>query len=162
MSDRLSFSDPSLIDSANGNLAFKIIRNSADHEHLQGRVIFTGWRRDLPRIYADLDILVVSSDNEGTPVSVIEAMASGRPVVGTRVGGLPDLIAEGETGYLVPPRSADELATAILRLLQDPEAASRMGQAARAVAQERFTVQRLISDIANLYHQFLAQKGISI
>ena len=56
------------------------------------RVTFTGWRRDLPRIYPDLDVLVVSSKNEGTPVSAIEAMASGCPVVATRVGGLPDLI----------------------------------------------------------------------
>jgi glycosyltransferase involved in cell wall biosynthesis len=126
------------------------------------RVIFTGWRRDLPRIYADLDVLVVSSDNEGTPVSAIEAMASGCPVVATRVGGLPDLIAEGETGYLVPPRDPEALADAILRLLQNPDAAARMGQTARAVAQERFTLRRLLADTENLYQQLLAQKGISI
>lgn len=129
---------------------------------ISDRVIFTGWRRDLPNIYADLDVLVISSNNEGTPVSAIEAMASGCPVVATRVGGVPDLIAEGETGYLVPPGSADELATAILRLLQNPKAASCMGQAAQAVARERFTIQRLILDTENLYQQLLAQKGISI
>jgi glycosyltransferase involved in cell wall biosynthesis len=125
------------------------------------QVIFTGWRRDLPRIYADTDILVVSSNNEGTAVSAIEAMAAGRPVIATRVGGLPDLIAEGETGLLVPPGDPGGLAVAVLRLLQDPEAACRMGQRARAMVRERFSVHRLIAAMENLYHQLLAQKGIA-
>jgi len=126
------------------------------------RVIFTGWRRDLPRIYADLDVLVVSSDNEGTPVSAIEAMASGCPVVATNVGGLPDLIVEGVTGHLVPPRDPEALADAILHLIQNPDALARMGQSARAMTQERFTLERLLSDIENLYRQLLIEKGISI
>ena len=125
------------------------------------RVIFTGWRRDLSRIYADLDILVVSSNNEGTPVAAIEAMAAARPVVATRVGVLPDLIIEGETGFLVSPRNADELADAVLRLLQEPETACRVGWAARAVVQKRFTMQRLISDMEHLYDGLLAQKALS-
>ena len=129
---------------------------------LGDRVIFTGWRRDLPRIYADLDALVVSSDNEGTPVSAIEAMAAGCPVVATRVGGLPDLIAEGETGFLVPPRDADRLANAVLHVLREPQAAYRVAKAARAVARERFSVQRLINDTENLYEELLAEKGIVV
>ncbi|MFZ1058678.1 MAG: glycosyltransferase family 4 protein [Candidatus Rokuibacteriota bacterium] len=124
------------------------------------RVIFTGWRRDLPRIYADLDVLVVSSDNEGTPVSAIEAMASGCPVVATRVGGLPDLIEEGETGYLVPPGDALALAGAIQRLLRDREAACRMGQTAQARVGARFTAERLLKDVECLYNELLTQKGI--
>jgi glycosyltransferase involved in cell wall biosynthesis len=137
----------------------------ADLEHyahelgFADRVIFTGWRRDLPNIYADLDVLVVSSDNEGTPVSAIEAMAAGCPVVATRVGGLVDLIADGESGYLVPLRNPHELATAVLRLLQEPKTACRMAQAARVLVVERFTIQRLITDIEHLYEQLLAQKG---
>src|SRR6266571_4071602 len=125
------------------------------------RVLFTGWRRDLPRIYADLDVLIVSSDNEGTPVSAIEAMAASCPVVATRVGGLPDLITDGETGCLVSPRDPDGLATAVLGLLQDPQVASRMGQAARAVVRERFTIQRLIADMDTFYHHLLASKGLA-
>ncbi len=124
------------------------------------RVIFTGWRRDLPRIYADLDVLVVSSNNEGTPVSAIEAMASGCPVVATRVGGLPDLIEEGETGYLVPSGDAQALAGGIQRLLRDREAARHMGQAAQARVGARFTAERLLKDVECLYSELLTQKGI--
>jgi glycosyltransferase involved in cell wall biosynthesis len=124
------------------------------------RVIFTGWRRDLPRIYSDLDVLVVSSDNEGTPVSAIEAMASNCPVVATCVGGLPDLIANGETGLLVPPRNAEELSSAVLRLLHNPETARNMSRKALAMARERFSVRRLITDMDRLYTQLLDEKAI--
>jgi glycosyltransferase involved in cell wall biosynthesis len=127
---------------------------------LGDRVIFTGWRRDLPLIYPDLDVLVVCSDNEGTPVSAIEAMAAGCPVVATRVGGLPDLIAEGETGCLVPPRDPAALAAGILRLLRDREMARRLGEAARASVAERFTVERLCGDVEGLYSEVLARQGI--
>jgi len=124
------------------------------------RVTFTGWRRDLHRIYSDLDVLVVSSRNEGTPVSAIEAMASGCPVVATRVGGLPDLINEGKTGYLVPSEDARALAAAILRVLRDREAAYRMGQAARAHVRERFRADRLVRDVEGLYTELMAEKGM--
>jgi len=129
---------------------------------LADKVVFTGWRRDLPRIYADLDVLVVSSDNEGTPVSAIEAMAARCPVVATRVGGIPDLIADEETGFLVPPRNAERLAAAVIHLLREPDVAHRVGQAARAVARERFSVERLIDDTEDLYEQLLAEKGIIV
>jgi glycosyltransferase involved in cell wall biosynthesis len=121
------------------------------------RVVFTSWRRDLPRIYADLDVLAVTSNNEGTPVSAIEAMAAGCPVVATRVGGLPDLISDGETGYLVPPGDAQAVSAAMLRLLREPEMARRMGQAARALVRERFAAQRLVSDMERLYPELLGQ-----
>jgi glycosyltransferase involved in cell wall biosynthesis len=121
------------------------------------RVIFTGWRRDLPCVYADLDVLVLSSNNEGTPVSAIEAMASGCPVVATCVGGVPDLITDGVTGCLVPPGDTQALATAILRILRDPESAHRTAQTARAVASERYTLKRLLTEMENLYVRLLAE-----
>jgi glycosyltransferase involved in cell wall biosynthesis len=136
-----------------------------EHAHWLGiadRVIFTGWRRDLPRIYSDLDVLVVSSNNEGTPVSAIEAMASGCPVVATRVGGLPDLIDDGETGYLVPREGAPTLGAAVLGLLRDREAARRIVERARTRVAERFTSERLVADIEHLYAYLLAEKGIVI
>jgi glycosyltransferase involved in cell wall biosynthesis len=125
------------------------------------RVVFAGWRRDLPLIYPDLDVLVVSSNNEGTPVSAIEAMAAGCPVVATRVGGLPDLITDSETGCLVPPRDPAALAAGILRVLRDRETARGLGEAAQAVVAERFTVERLCRDVEGLYTELLARKGIA-
>jgi lipopolysaccharide/colanic/teichoic acid biosynthesis glycosyltransferase/glycosyltransferase involved in cell wall biosynthesis len=125
------------------------------------RVTFAGWRRDLPRIYSDLDALVVSSRNEGTPVSAIEAMAAGCPVVATRVGGLPDLIADGETGRLVPSEDAPALAAAIIRVLRDPAAAQQMARAAREEVKQRFRVERLIADTERLYTELLVGKGVN-
>jgi glycosyltransferase involved in cell wall biosynthesis len=124
------------------------------------RVLFTGWRRDVPSIYADLDVLVVSSDNEGTPVSAIEAMASGCPVVATHVGGLPDLITDGDTGRLVRPRDSEVLAAAVLDLLQNAEKAHYMSRNAKTAAAKRFAVKRLIGDIDQLYSQLLEDKAI--
>jgi glycosyltransferase involved in cell wall biosynthesis len=124
------------------------------------RVVFTGWRRDLPSIYPDLDVLVVSSDNEGTPVSAIEAMAAGCPVVATRVGGLPDLIADGETGCLVPPHDSAALAAGILRVLRDRQLARSLGEAARETVAERFAVERLCLDVERLYIELLARRGM--
>ena len=133
------------------------------HAHALGirySVVFAGWRRDLPRIYADLDVLVVSSDNEGTPVSAIEAMAAGRPVVATRVGGLPDLISDRKTGVLVPPRDPTALAAAVLELLRDEPFARALGQTASAAVVERFATARLLRDIQALYANLLDRKGV--
>jgi glycosyltransferase involved in cell wall biosynthesis len=124
------------------------------------RVVFTGWRHDLPLIYPDLDVLVVSSNNEGTPVSAIEAMAAGCPVVATRVGGLPDLVADGETGCLVPPHDPAALAAGILWLLRDRETALRIAQGAQATVAKRFAVERLCRDVEDLYGELLVRKGI--
>jgi glycosyltransferase involved in cell wall biosynthesis len=134
------------------------LERHARHLGLADRVIFTGWRGDLPRIYADLDVLAVTSNNEGTPVSAIEAMAAGRPVVATNVGGLPDLIRDQETGYLVPAGDAPALAAAVLRLLRQPQAAQHMGQVAQMVAREQFAAQRLITDMERLYLELLERQ----
>jgi glycosyltransferase involved in cell wall biosynthesis len=133
------------------------LQQQADDLGIASHVIFTGWRRDLPRIYADLNTLVISSNNEGTPVSVIEAMASGCPVVATRVGGLPDLITNLETGILVPPRDAGALATAVLRVLNDPVVTSYMTQNAQIMARSRFAVERLMGNVEYLYEKLLQE-----
>jgi len=122
------------------------------------RTIFTGWRQDLARIYADLDLLVVSSDNEGTPVSAIEAMASATPVVATSVGGLPDLVEDGRTGLLVPPRQPEAMAAAVETLLQDAHLRKRLGQAGRGVAAAKFRSQRLVTEMEALYADLLRSK----
>ena len=138
------------------------LENQAQDLGIADRVLFTGWRRDIPRIVAGLNVLVVSSDNEGTPVSAIEAMASGCPVVATRVGGLPDLIEDQKTGRLVPPRDAEALASAVLELLYSPKVARELGQNGKEFVQRRFTVQRLLSDMDHLYTELLEEKAIDI
>lgn len=127
---------------------------------LRGRVHFLGWRADLPRIYADLDVVVLCSRNEGSPVALIEAMAAGRPVVATRVGGVPDVVTDGETGLLVPQDDPPALAQAIARVLDDGELARRLGAAGRPRAVERFGAARLVRDIDALYARLLSEKRV--
>lgn len=122
---------------------------------IASNVIFTGWRLDLARVYADLDVLVVSSINEGTPVSAIEALAAGCPVVATSVGGVPDVITDGIHGYLVPSRDVDAMADRIVTLLRDPAQRRAMGCAGREMAAARFRADRLIRDIESLYRELL-------
>ncbi len=118
------------------------------------KVSFTGWREDTDAIYADLDAVALTSDNEGTPVSLIEAMAAGVPVVATRVGGAADLLessGEEPPGILIPPREPGALAEAFLRVLSDRERARAMGSRGRELVRERYTVERLTGDLAALY-----------
>jgi len=124
------------------------------------RLVCTGWRADLPHLYADLDVLVVCSHNEGTPLSAIEAMATGCPVVATRVGGIPDIITDDVTGRLVRPGDAAGLASAVLGLLKDSATASRIGANAMLAARQRFDVKRLIEDMDRLYRALLDEKAI--
>ena len=119
-------------------------------------VHFAGWRRDLASVYADLDAVVISSHNEGTPASLIEAMATGCPVIATRVGGVPDMIVDGRTGRLVPPGDREALAAALLALFREPELTTRMAKLARERTLERHQATRLVGDIDWLYRELLA------
>jgi glycosyltransferase involved in cell wall biosynthesis len=125
---------------------------------LGDRVRFLGWRRDLDRIYADLDVVVLASRNEGSPVSLVEAMAAARPVVATRVGGVPDLVEDGVTGCLVPPGDAGATAAAIRNLLGDPERRAAMGTAGRKHVVPAFGADRLLADVDRLYTDLLREK----
>lgn len=116
---------------------------------------FLGWRADMPNVYAALDVLALSSRNEGSPVSVIEAMAAGRPVVATRVGGVPDVVRDGVDGYLVSPADPAAMADALARLLTDEALRVEMGGAARAAVYPRFDASRLLGDVERLYLQLV-------
>ena len=122
---------------------------------LSSHVTFTGWRHDLPCVYADLDVLVSCSKNEGTPFTIIEAMAAGCPVVATCVGGVPDLLDDSVTGLLVPPSQTEPLVAAILRLLSDRDLAAALARSASARAEVRFRPDRLASDMDALYTELL-------
>jgi glycosyltransferase involved in cell wall biosynthesis len=120
---------------------------------LDGRAHLLGWTRELAPIYADLDVLALSSVNEGTPVALIEAMAAGVPVAATAVGGVPDLLAHGARGELAPPRDPGALAAAIARALE-PDARARAARI-RGDIVARFDAARLCADLAALYEQLL-------
>jgi len=137
------------------------LESYAHHLGILDAVHFTGWRRDLPAIYGDLDMVVISSDNEGTPVSLIEAMAAKCPVVATRVGGVEDLIADGQTGRLVSPGKVEELAQSIIRTFRESQQTQTMASKAQESILSRYHLNRLLRDVDNLYHQLLLEKGIT-
>lgn len=118
---------------------------------LDGCAHFLGWQRDLEPIYADLDLVVLSSLNEGTPVSLIEGMAAGLPVVATEVGGVPDLVEHGKTGLLVPPGDSRSLSGAMETLLGDRDRRLEMGRLGREAVYPRYSEGALIDRMDRLY-----------
>lgn len=122
-------------------------------------VRFLGWRSDMPAVYADLDVVALTSLNEGSPVSLIEALAAARPVVSTSVGGVPEVVVDNVTGLLTPSRDAKTLASAIVTLLRDPAAARRLSTAGRRHVYPRYDASRLIDDVRDLYLRELTARG---
>lgn len=121
---------------------------------IESRVRFLGFRSDLERIYPDLDVLCLTSDNEGSPVSLIEGMASGCAAVSTDVGGVRDVLEDGRCGVLVPAGNAGAFADAVLALLNDPSKREALAAEGRLAA-KRFAIERLVSDLDNLYKSLL-------
>ena len=123
---------------------------------LTPNVHFAGSRDDVARLLPAIDVFVLTSTSECFPISVLEAMACARPAVCTAVGGIPEVIKDGETGYLVPPKDPPQLAARLVRLLQDPLTARRMGRAARARVEAEFDLdcsiaaaQQAIEDVVS-------------
>jgi glycosyltransferase involved in cell wall biosynthesis len=121
------------------------------------RIRFLGWVSDLPLLYAALDVAVLSSENEGTPVALIEAGAAGLPTVATSVGGVPDVIQDGTTGLLVPAKDQAALAGATVKLLTTPELRRSIGLAARERVRDRYAAEVLVKNLAALYENLVGQ-----
>jgi len=147
---------------------FSIVGDGAERARLEkqalrlglgNRVHFHGWKRDLPGLYGDLDLVVNCSRNEGTPVALIESLAAARPVVATRVGGTPDVLRDGRFGALVAPGDPAALAGAILEHLETPERGREMARAGQSEVLTRYSVQRLVTDMDELYRSLLAQRA---
>jgi glycosyltransferase involved in cell wall biosynthesis len=130
------------------------LKDQARRLGIEKSTLFVGLRSDVQRFMAMSQIVAVPSDwPEPAGLVVVEGMASARPVVATRVGGIPEYLADGRTGLLVPPHSPPELAQAFLRLLDSPDEAKAMGEAGRARVREKFTVQRWVSDTLRIYDE---------
>jgi glycosyltransferase involved in cell wall biosynthesis len=138
------------------------LETQAEALGIRSRVRFLGWRSDLDRIYGATDVFVLTSRNEGTPVALIEAMASGVASVSTDVGGVRDVITEAGVGLLVPFGDPDGLAAAVSRFVDSPALREEVGGAGRAAVLARFRLRRLVADISGLYGQLLEARYNSL
>jgi glycosyltransferase involved in cell wall biosynthesis len=122
---------------------------------LADRLLWTGFREDMADVCFASDVVVLTSDNEGTPVSLIEAQAAGLPVVGTDVGGVRSALRDGATGVLVAPNDESGFAAATAKLLDDRDLAARLARAGREHVRRSFNVERLVDDLDRLYRKLL-------
>lgn len=147
-----------------------MVGDGPDREHLEQlahdlgiarSTYFVGYQSEVAGYYRLFDTFLLPSVNEGTPVSAIEALASGSPVVATRVGGVPDVVRDGMDGFLVEAGDTDGAAGRLALLASDPDLRVRLGAAGRKRVLERYSVARLVDDVDRLYRSLLASKGIS-
>jgi glycosyltransferase involved in cell wall biosynthesis len=135
-----------------------VLRALPEARSLGKRLIWAGFRRDVPAVCFASDVVVQTSDNEGTPVSLIEAQAASLPVVSTRVGGTPSVVIDGETGSLIGPDDLKGFVTEVRNLLRDAGARARMGAAGQRRALARFSLEQLIERIDGAYAGLLASR----
>ena len=133
-----------------GELRDSLERHVREH-HLEKHVFLPGFRTDVLGCMKGFDLFVMSSVTEGLGTALLDAMACGKAIVGTRTGGIPEVVEDGETGRLVPPRDHAAMAQAILNMLADDEQRRRMGEAGLARVQARFTVERMVAETAAVY-----------
>jgi L-malate glycosyltransferase len=126
---------------------------------LERTVVLAGYRDDVPRLLGAAAALVLPSLSEGLPNVLLEAMAVGIPVIATAVGGVPEIVRDGQTGLLVPPADPPALAAAIDRLLTEPDLAAGLGAAGRQLVVERFSMERMVRETEQLYHDLAAHAG---
>jgi len=124
---------------------------------LEQNVIFTGQRNDVPQILRAMTVFVQASNSEACSMATLEASASGLPVVATRVGGTPELVAHGETGLLIEPRNPSQIAEAVLRLLDSPEVARRIGMAGAERMRKFFSLDVCVTTLSRLYEGVLCR-----
>ena len=129
----------------------------ADELQIRDKVCFAGWSHDLEAVYYGSDIVALTSDNEGTPVCVIEALACGRAVVATNVGGVADVLEEGKLGLIVPAGNESAFAEALMRLA-DPVERARFAGLGRDLVLSKYSIGRLVRDIEALYSELLVEE----
>jgi glycosyltransferase involved in cell wall biosynthesis len=132
------------------------LEHQIHHHHLERHVFLAGFRVDVLELTKGFDVFAMSSITEGMCTPLVDAMAAGKACVATSVGGIPDVLEEGLTGYLVPPRNPQMLANRLIRLLKNEGLRERMGQAARQRARERFTVEKMVAETAAVYRSLAA------
>ena len=144
--------DARFIIAGGGELRESLERQIKEHR-LEKHVMLTGFRPDALSLHKAFDIFVMSSITEGLGTSLLDAMAAARPIVATSAGGIPEVVRDGVTGLLVPPRDHAAMAAAIVRLLNDPALRDRMGAAGRARVVEEFSADRMLKDTLAVYRR---------
>lgn len=130
---------------------------------LEHSVHLVGFRQDVPALLAILDVVVIPSFEEGIPQSLTQALAMERPVVASAVGGVPEVVQDGLSGLLVPPRDPEILAEKIACLLHDPIAATRMGKVGRQVIQERYSMEHMLTQTEMVYRRLMeSQSSVAV
>ena len=142
-----------LVEYAN-NLNLKV--STPENILLDADIIFTSWRKDIDVVNAGLDIVALSSDNEGTPVSLIEAQASGKPIVTTDVGGIKDIVEQNKTAFLVPKGDAQQMAFKLYELVENNALRNKMAEHGWEHVKNKFHYTRLVSDVKRLYSSLLS------
>ncbi|MCL5958224.1 MAG: glycosyltransferase [Chloroflexi bacterium] len=127
--------------------------------NLHDHVVFMGFADDVGSVLSCVDLVVMPSHFEGHPLALLEAMAAGRTVIATDVGGVPEVIRPGETGILIPPGSPDALASSILDVASAPDMAAKLGRAAAADVRARFSIQAAMAQYLALYERLLSTNG---
>jgi glycosyltransferase involved in cell wall biosynthesis len=135
-----------------------VLREEARNLGIQENVKFLGFREDVPSLLQAIDVFVLPSLSEGLPLSVLEALALQKPVVASDVGGIPEVVEDGITGFLVPPKNPEALADKILLLLRNPQLAADFGKEGRKKVEEAFSLEHMIQEYQSLYEE-LFQHG---
>lgn len=130
-------------------------------EQRAATAICTSWQTDMDVVLAGLDIVALTSHNEGTPVSLIEAQAASRPVVSTNVGGVMDVVIDNQCGYITEPNDAELFAAALLRFLENENKRAYFGSQGRQFVQDKYSYQRLVKDMSDYYYQLMDLKNVS-
>jgi len=126
---------------------------------LAGRVEFLGWVDDIHRVLPRWDVFVMPSLEEGFPISALDAMAAGLPVIASSVGGIPELVVDGETGWLIPPADVEALVFRLRPMLRNPEQRRSMGAAAQARVRDHFNLAQMAENFSRLYDELLGETG---
>lgn len=133
----------------------KILRRETRQKKLKGKILYQGERDDIPEVLAALNLYILPSLTEAFPIGLLEAMAAGKPVIASRVGGVPEVISSGDNGLLTIPGRTEDLKIAIRRLLDDQAEAEKLGREARKTVQDRFTARKMAEATGQLYQELI-------
>jgi glycosyltransferase involved in cell wall biosynthesis len=134
------------------------LQSYAEKKQVSDKIFFLGARDDIPRLLSVMDVFVISSDREGLPVAMLEAMANKIPVVATAVGGIPEVINPGQNGVLVPPRDAQKLAEELIAILRNPARRQSIAEAGFHTVRDNYSIETIASQIEEIYLHFAKQK----